>query len=365
MKKLGFGLMRLPRKDNEFDYEKVCDLVDKFIDNGFTYFDTAYVYDGSEDIFRRTIAERYPRNAYQLADKLPCWHIKFKDDVPVIFNTSLKRCNLDYFDYYLIHSLQNNRAHEYDLYDCWDFCNEMKKEGKIKNFGFSFHGTPDLLEKTLEAHPEVDFVQLQINYLDWESDTVFSRKNYEICRQHDKKIIVMEPVKGGLLADVPDMAAKKLRKIDQSASFSSLALRFAASLDGVMMVLSGMSTIEQVIDNINTFDNFVPLNDEEIKIILEASEIINTSPAIACTSCKYCIENCPKLISIPDVFGAYNNMYRNGMWSAKEQYKKFIDDKASAPAAECISCRRCESVCPQHLSISEQLEKISKIFDNR
>ena len=169
--------MRLPRKDNQFDYEKVCDLVDKFIDNGFTYFDTAYVYDGSEDIFRRTIAERYPRNAYQLADKLPCWHIKTKADVPVIFNTSLKRCNLDYFDYYLIHSLQNNRAHEYDLYDCWDFCNEMKKEGKIKNFGFSFHGTPDLLEKTLEAHPEVDFVQLQINYLDWESDTVFSRKN--------------------------------------------------------------------------------------------------------------------------------------------------------------------------------------------
>lgn len=365
MKKLGFGLMRLPRKDDQLDYEKVCELVDKFIARGFTYFDTAFVYEGSEDIFRRTIAQRYPRSAYQIADKLPSWHIKSKDDAPVIFNSSLNRCNLDYFDYYLLHSLQNSNAHIYDSNDCWDFCQEMKKQGKIKNFGFSFHGTPDLLEKTLRSHPEVDFVQLQINYLDWESDTVFSRKNYEICRQFGKKIIVMEPVKGGILADVPDLAAETLRKIDHNCSISSFALRFAASLDGVMMVLSGMSTIEQVEDNINTFDKFIPLNDDEIKIILQASEIIKTSPAISCTACKYCVENCPKSISIPDVFGAYNNMYRSGIWSAKEQYKKLIDDNVSAPALECISCKKCESVCPQHLPVSEHLEKIAKIFDNR
>ena len=288
MKKLGFGLMRLPRnEDGKFDIERTAKMADEFLKNGFTYFDTAYIYEGSEETFREAIGKRQPRDSYTLANKLPAWKIAEKSDVERIFNESLARCGVEYFDYYLLHSIIGKAATKHEEFGSWDFCAEMKRQGKIRNFGFSFHGDEILLEEILTKHPEVDFVQLQINYLDWNSSVVRAAKNYEVCRKHDKPIVIMEPVKGGQLASFEPETEELMKKLNPEASCASYALRFAGTLDGVMTVLSGMSDEEQMADNILTFSDLKPLTPDETKVIEEVRDRVLASKTVSCTACGF------------------------------------------------------------------------------
>ena len=362
MKKFGFGLMRLPKNDGVIDVEQVKKMADEFIARGFTYFDTAYTYEGSEVAFREAVAKRYPRDAYTIADKLPGQLLKSADEAEKFFNESLERCGVDYFDYYLLHSIHPSTVAFFDKFDCWSFGLKMKEQGKIKKFGFSFHGAPDLLEELLTKHPEVDFVQLQINYLDWESDIVCSKENYEVCCRHNKPVTVMEPAKGGLLANPNPNVAEVFSKLDPKASAASFALRFAASLDNVKMVLSGMGSIEQMNDNLNTFEDFKPLTEEEHKAVEEARNIMMSAPIIECTACRYCTKGCPKHINIPDIFKCYNLYLKLGVHNAyKIHYTAVLLD--SGRASECIGCGQCERACPQHLPIIENLKKASELLD--
>ena len=355
MKKLGFGLMRLPKKAECIDIDRTAAMADEFLARGYTYFDTAYVYEGSEDAFFQAIGSRHKREEYLLADKLPLWTMKCKEDAESIFQTSLSRCGTDYFDYYMLHSLTDDKIGQLEEYDCWNFCLRKKAEGKIRNFGFSFHGSPAVLEKLLTEHPEVDFVQLQINYLDWNNGVIASGKCYEIARRFDKPIIVMEPVKGGTLANLKPEAAALLK----DGSPASYALRFAATLPGVMMVLSGMSDEAQMRENLDTFDKLKELSAKERTAIEQVSRITLDSPVIACTACGYCVEGCPMDIPIPKIFSAYNKEQLSA--NGKERYEKAV--AAGGTASECIGCGACEGVCPQHLPIIDTLKQVSEIFD--
>jgi predicted aldo/keto reductase-like oxidoreductase len=362
--KLGFGLMRLPKDESgNIDLQTVSKMVDKFIDSGFTYFDTAYIYEGSEEITRKALVNRYDRNLFTLANKLPGWLLNKQEDVERIFNESLERCGVDYFDYYLIHSVEESNYDIYQKYNCFEFVTEMKKQGKVKHMGFSFHGSSNLLKRVLKDHPEVEFVQLQINYLDWEDGLIESRTNYEIAREHNKPIIVMEPVKGGTLASFPKEVEKMFKDYNPNKSIASWALRYVASLDGIMTILSGMSNEEQIDDNINTFKNLVLLNNEEKEIIEKVKYELNAYPIINCTSCRYCIDGCPKSILIPDLFKAYNGELTYGKSPIyKDYYDEHVKD-GHGKASDCIECGTCQDVCPQHLSIIEYLKDVSKVFD--
>ena len=302
-KKLGFGLMRLPRKENrEIEIEKVSRMADTFLANGFTYFDTAYVYGGSEEAFRKAVVERHPRESFTVASKMAAWQLNDTFRPADMFQTSLSRCGITYFDYYLMHSLQESHGTVYEDNGCWEFGAQMKKEGKIKYLGFSFHGSPALLEKLLSEHPEVDFVQLQINYVDWDDENIASGRNYELCEKFNKDVVVMEPVKGGLLANLRPEARACLDDCDPAASSASYALRFAAALPNVKVVLSGMSTQEQMEDNVEVFKGLKPLTEAESEAIKEVCKILLSTPAVPCTSCRYCVKGCPKAIQIPDIF---------------------------------------------------------------
>lgn len=364
-KRLGFGLMRLPRKDNSIDIDSFKALADRYIEAGFTYFDTAYVYDGSEVAFREAVAKRYPRSAYTIADKMAAFkmndHLKAED----MFKASLERCGVDYFDYYLLHSLQPSRINYYDTYDCWEFCSNLKKQGFIKNLGFSFHGGPELLEEILTKHPEVDFVQLQLNYADWYSDAIFSKANYDIVVAHGKDLTVMEPVKGGILANLKPEASAEFAKLDPSASAASYALRFVASLPNVKMVLSGMNAMDQLEDNIKTFNAFKPLTEDEKKSIEKVREILLDVPVISCTACRYCCEGCPAGINIPEVFRAYNMYLTFGDHNRPGFYYDGIVATGSAKANECIACGQCEAACPQHIKIINEMKHASEYLDKR
>lgn len=354
MKKLGFGLMRLPKDDQQISIERTAAMADEFLARGYIYFDTAYVYEGSEEAFFKAFASRHKREEYLLADKLPVWPMQCKEDAEKIFQTSLTRCGVEYFDYYMLHSLTDDKIAKLDEYDCWNFCLKKKAEGKIRHFGFSFHGTSAMLEKLLTEHPEVEFVQLQINYLDWDNGVIASGKCYEIARRFGKDIIVMEPVKGGALANLkPDAAA-----LLTDGSPASYALRFAATLPGVIMVLSGMSNEEQMRENLDTFDALKELSPEEQTALKEAARITLDSPVIGCTACGYCVEGCPMDIPIPKIFSAYNRELLSG--NAKERYEKVIAEHGAASA--CIECGACEGVCPQHLPIIDTLKKAADIF---
>ena len=361
--KLGFGLMRLPRKGLLTDVEQVKKMVDLFMGAGFTYFDTAYVYPGSEAATKKALVDRYPRDSFTLATKLNATLPGMNEKAAKKqFFTSLERTGAGYFDFYLLHALQENNYKKYDKFHIWDFAAEQKAKGLIKHIGFSFHGGPDLLDQLLTIHPEVDFIQLQINYADWENPSVASRANYEVARKHGVSITVMEPVKGGNLANPPEGVKKIFKAYHPDMSYASWAIRFVASLDGIITVLSGMSNIAQMEDNLSYMKNFKPLNDEEQKIIQEAQRIIGKSATVACTACHYCTEGCPKQINIPDIFSAMNKQLGNGqMAEAKAAYEAVATE--GHKASDCIGCKQCEKACPQHLPITRHLVQAAEMFE--
>ncbi len=359
--KLGFGLMRLPKKGLMIDVEQVKTMVDLFLEAGFTYFDTAFVYPGSETAIRKALVERHPRDSYTLATKLFAMIAPTEKAARREFATSLERTGAGYFDYYLLHSLMENNYKLYERLRLWDFVSEQKEKGLIRNLGFSFHAGPKLLDKLLTEHPEVDFVQLQINYADWENPKVTSRANYEVARKHGKLITVMEPVKGGNLAEPPEEVKKLFRAIHPDMSCASWAIRFVASLDGILTVLSGMSNVAQMEDNLSYMKAFQPLSEAEQEAIREAQRILGRAATIPCTACRYCVEGCPKQIPIPDIFAAMNKQLGSGqMAAAKEAY--FAAAAEGHRASDCIGCRRCEGACPQHLPITEHLKKAAEMF---
>ena len=363
MKKLGFGLMRLPKKGEAFDLEQVKYMVDAFIERGFTYFDTAYVYQGSEDVAKKALVSRHRRDTYKLATKLNVNDEKSKKSAQRQLEISLSRTGAEYFDYYLLHAVTDENYEKYEKYGLWDFILQKKQEGVLKNIGFSFHSGPELLDKLLTVHPEVDFVQLQINYADWENPKVMSRANYEVARKHGKQIVIMEPVKGGALAAPQAEVEKLFKDYHPDMSCASWGIRFAASLPGVLTVLSGMSDIAQMQDNLSYMENFEPLNDEEQKIIQQAQKIMGKSAAIPCTACHYCTEGCPEKIRIPDIFSAANKQLENGLAAeAAAAYKTAVD--GAGKASDCIACRQCERVCPQHLEITKHLKTCADMFEN-
>ena len=355
--KLGFGLMRLPKKGLGKDIEQTKEMVDLFLEAGFTYFDTAFVYIGSEAATKKALVDRHPRDSYTLCSKInasvpPSTERSVKKQ----FFTSLERTGAGYFDYYLLHAFMENNYKRYDKLGIWDFVREQKEKGLIKHFGFSYHAGPELLDRILTDHPEVDLVQLQINYADWEKPSVASRANYEVARKHGKSITIMEPVKGGSLADPPDEIKKLFKAYAPDMSYASWAIRFAASLDGIITVLSGMSNTEQMKDNISFMKDFKPLNEEEQEIIRKAQRIIGKSSTIPCTACRYCTEGCPKQIPIPEIFSAMNRQLGNGQ--LKEARESYFEAAAEGHrASDCVACGQCEKACPQHLPIIENLKQ--------
>ena len=365
MPKLGFGLMRLPEKDGAIDLARVNDMVDRYMKAGMNYFDTAYVYHGgkSEVAARECLVKRYPRDSFMLATKLPAWEIKKEADIERIFREQQERAGVDYFDFYLLHSIEDGSNYDvYEKYDCFSWGLRAKEQGRIKHLGFSFHGTPELLEQVLDKHPEMEFVQIQLNYLDRTNPVVHSQKLYDILHARNIPIIVMEPVRGGMLANMaPDIEAKfKARQPDKSVA--SWALRYVASLPGVMTTLSGMSTEEQMDDNIRTFTDFEPIADDEMKIIDEVTDAILSIPQIGCTACKYCTDGCPMHISIPDVFRTINTLRRYpDDWRAKNFYSGVAS--RGGKAADCVECGQCEGVCPQHLPIIKLMKEAAEILD--
>lgn len=367
MPELGFGMMRLPEKDGAPDLARVCAMTDAYMESGFCYFDTAWPYHGgkSEPVVREAVVARYPRDSFFLATKLPGWELKVPEDRDTIFSRQLERCGTDFFDFYLLHSVEEGSHYEaYESLNCFRWGAQKKAEGRIRNFGFSFHGTPELLEKLLDDHPDVDFVQIQLNYADWKNPLVQSGRLYEILRRRGIPVIVMEPVKGGTLAALPPAAAKILHNADPSASAASWALRFAASQEGVVTVLSGMSSEEQMADNLRTFRNFRPLTEEERAVLRKAAEELNGGvPQIGCTSCRYCCAGCPQVIAIPDVFRALNaaRLYP-GDRRADDLYRRAVSGPRGT-ASSCIACRRCENSCPQHLPVVSLLQEAAERFD--
>lgn len=365
MKKLGFGLMRLPKIGEEIDIEQTKVMVDHFMEASFTYFDTAWAYAGSEDAIRQALVERYPRDSYTLATKMAAWiNCQTRDDALKQFETSLKQTGVDYFDYYLLHNLGEHRTKYFDDFGMWDWILEMKETGKIKNAGFSFHSTPEELDELLTNHPQMDFVQLQINYADWDNPAIKSRECYEVAKKHGKQVIVMEPVKGGLLANPPETVEKVFKEADKDASCASWAIKFAANLDNVMVVLSGMSNIAQMDDNISYMKDFDHLSDEEMQVIHHAQEVLNSIPLIPCTTCNYCAKVCPMHIGISGSFTAMNmyTLYDN-FERAKGQYGWLVTDHGLKLASECVKCGACENVCPQHISIRDELVKVAQTFE--
>lgn len=361
IKKLGFGLMRLPQKDGKIDIEQTKEMVDMFLKEGFTYFDTAWAYAGSEDAIRQALVERYPRENFQLATKNAAWiNCKTREDAIAQFKTSLKQTGAGYFDFYLLHNLGESRTKAFDDFDMWSFVQEMKKQGKIKHVGFSFHSTPEELEEILKKHPEMEFVQLQINYADWENPAIQSRACYEMARKYGKPVVIMEPVKGGMLANPPEPVAKVLQKANPNASYASWAIKFAANLDGVITVLSGMSNVEQMRDNLSYMKDFTKLSETEMNVLKEAQEELNKIPLIPCTMCNYCAKVCPMNIGISGSFAAMNMLtIYNDLDKAKHQEGYLVGGHGKKLASECIKCGQCEQVCPQHIKIREELEKVN------
>ena len=370
-KKLGFGLMRLPLTDandkGSIDVEETMKMVDAFIEQGFTYFDTAWMYCAfkSENAVKEALTDRYPRDRYTLTTKLHASYLKKKEDRDRIFEEQRQKTGVEYFDYYLIHAIDQELYSIYNEMDCFNWLIEKKKQGLVKHIGFSYHDSAEFLDQVLTEHPEMEFVQLQMNYLDWESAEVQSRKCYEVASKHGKPVIVMEPVKGGTLADVPVEVRESFAAYHPDLSVPSWAIRFVASLDNVAMVLSGMSNMEQLMDNISYMKEFVPMNAEEIELVHKAAEMIKDSIAIPCTGCSYCTEGCPMQIAIPDLFRVYNKSKRGEISDveADEEYRQLTE--SGGKARECLACGQCQVACPQHLEIINYLKDVAKCMEKQ
>ncbi|WP_295362048.1 aldo/keto reductase [uncultured Pseudoramibacter sp.] len=366
--KLGFGLMRLPgtQGGGKADLETVTKMVDAFMDAGLRYFDTAYVYDkgGSEKTAKQVLVDRYPRESFMLASKLHATiGVNSAEEAKRELAVSLERTGAGYFDFYLLHSLMLTNYQKYEDYGLWDFVKAQKAAGKIRHIGFSFHGTPELLEKLLTDHPEAEFVQLQINYADWDNPAVASRQCYDIARRFGKPIVIMEPVKGGFLAQPPASVQQILTEANPDVSAASWAIRFAASLPGVITVLSGMSDEAQMADNLSYMTHFEPLSESEQAVIRKAQAAIAAIDAIPCTGCRYCVAGCPKHIPIPNIFSAMNREMVYGQTSdAKRRYANAT--AGAGKASDCIACGQCERACPQHLPIIADLQNCAAALED-
>lgn len=363
MPKLGFGMMRLPEQDGEVDISRVCEMVDRYMDSGMNYFDTAYMYHNgkSEEVVKKTVVDRYPRDSYYLTTKLPQWMMKGKEDRDRILEDQLAKTGAGYFDIYLLHSVEDGEKYEgYLEYDCFQWAMEKKAEGKFRHFGFSYHGTAELLDEILAVHPEVEVVQIQLNYADWDNPLIQSGKIYDVLCKYDIPILVMEPVKGGTLAQMDPKVEKIFKEASPDATIASWALRFAGSLPGVVTVLSGMSSEEQMEDNLNTFTHFQPLSEKEQETIHQVVEAMAENPGIACTACRYCVEGCPQKIHIPDVLKALSTLRVYGeAWRSQNFYQSLLK-QGSGSASGCVACGGCEGVCPQHLPIIELMKEAAE-----
>jgi predicted aldo/keto reductase-like oxidoreductase len=341
-------------------------MVDAFLGAGFTYFDTAYGYPGSEDAIKKALVDRHPRDKYTLATKLPAFAANSAEEARGMIETSLKRTGAGYFDFYLLHNIGGARIAKYDDYGMWDYILELKAKGRIRHAGFSFHDNAEVLDRVLTAHPEMEFVQLQINWADWENSGIQSRKCYETARKHGKPVVIMEPVKGGILAKLPEPVEKVLKEENPMESEPSWAIRFAASHEGLITVLSGMSSIEQMKENLATMKHFKPLSASEHEALKKAQKILASYDTVPCTTCRYCADGCPGKVAIPDIFQQMNNhtiFYPGDKARAKGSYG-WIRDGLKGPASNCQKCGHCEEVCPQHIKIMSLLDKAVELFEN-
>jgi len=359
--KLGYGNMRLPRIDGNLDYDTIHKMIDTFMEAGYTYFDTCYVYEASEKALGETLVPRYPRDAYTINTKLSLLSVERPEDMQERFDTSRKRLGLDYIDFYFLHALNAGTIKKADELDSWGFLQKLKERGDAKHIGFSFHDTPEVLDETLTKHPETELILLQLNYLDWESPTTQSRRLYETARKHNVPITVMEPCKGGWLASEYSDSGKFLRAANPDASVASWAFRFLAELDGIMAILTGMGALSEVEDNIKTFKDFKPLTAQEHELVKQAVEIINATPSSPCTDCRYCVPHCPKKIVIPGALGVYNDyLVHKDLSSLKHLY--YMMGLTGPTPKDCVQCGACEKVCPQHIEISKFMKDISELM---
>ena len=362
--RLGFGMMRLPRKGDVIDIEETKRLVDAFMVARFNYFDTAYVYPGSEEAVAEALVKRYPRSSYYLASKCALWSgCNSSEDAKKELDISLERTGAGYFDFYLLHAMNATNAPKFEEWGLWDYFLKKKEEGLIRHLGCSFHDPPEVLDDILSRHPEAEFVQLQINWADWENPKVQSGGCWEVARKHNKNIIVMEPVKGGLLSSPPESVSEVFRSFDPARTPSSWAIRFASSLDGVMTVLSGMNTMEMLLDNMKTLHNFKGMSEEEKTVIAKAREAFLSLPSVPCTSCDYCKKVCPMEIGISGTFSSLNTVLQfANPERAKEIFSARVKNKGLRSPSECIKCGKCEEVCPQHIEIRKNLEKAAEVL---
>ena len=364
-KNFGFGCMRLPMKDGAVDNTEMCKMVDTFLENGFNYFDTAHGYVGgkSEIALRDCLTSRHPRESYILTDKLTNFFFKKQEDIRPLFESQLEACGVDYFDFYLMHAQNAENFEYFKKCRAYETALEFKAEGRIKHFGISFHDTADILDRILTEYPQVEVVQIQFNYVDYDDPVVESRKCYEVCVKHGKPVIVMEPVKGGNLANLPDDAKAVLDEL-HGGSPASYAIRYAAGFDNMMMVISGMSNMAQMNDNISAMKDFKPLSETELAAIDKVKEIFNSKNLIPCTACRYCVDGCPKKILIPDLFGCLNSKKVFNNWNTDYYYNNVYTTR-NGKASDCIKCGKCEHACPQHLEIRKLLDDVAKEFDKR
>lgn len=362
-KNFGFGCMRLPMKDGKVDIEQTNRMVDVFLESGFNYFDTAHGYlDGKSELaLRECLTSRYPRDGYILTDKLTNSFFQKQEDIRPFFESQLEACGVDYFDIYLMHAQSADIFAHFKKCHAYETALELKKEGKIRHFGISFHDTAQVLEQILTEYPQIEVVQIQFNYLDYDDPAVQSREVYEVCRKFGKPVIVMEPVKGGSLVNLPEKAATILEEL-HGGSPASYAIRFAAGFEGIMMVLSGMSNMEQMEDNISYMKDFKPLDEQEKNAVKGVCEVFGSMNLIPCTACRYCVDGCPKHISIPDLFAVMNTKQIHHDWNADYYYNQ-VHTKVGGKASDCIKCGKCEEACPQHLPIRELLVDVTNEFE--
>ena len=364
MKNFGFGCMRLPMKDGNVDYEEFSKMIKVFFDNGFTYFDTAHGYLGgkSEIAIKDCLTSKYPRESYQLTNKLTGGYFNSQEEISPLFEKQLEACGVTYFDYYLMHAQNKAVFEKFKKCKAYETSIELLKQGKIKHFGISFHDKADVLEQILKEYPEIEVVQIQFNYLDYNSSSVEGRKCYEVARKYNKDVLIMEPVKGGALINLPSKAQEVLDKLN-GGSNASYAIRFAASFEGVTMVLSGMSNMDHMNDNVSFMKDFKPLSKEEFDAVYKVCDIFNKQNLIACTGCKYCIDGCIKNIPIPEIFACLNEKKRTNDWNSNYYYDISTSNKGKA--SDCIKCGKCEKLCPQYLPIRDLLVEAKETFDKK